>query len=197
MAQLLTRTDRSSVRSPIRSVRDSRPPYVETPAPAILPVIPAQPALDLGDSYGDVASLIVHGRRRRPRGTVAPRSGLPDASAWAGSLALALFEALLAQRPVGQLSRWVDDVVLAELSYRQRRVVTGGRRSQVSAKVRSVRAQHPHPEVAEVTATVAVGRRVLALALRLEALGDRWLCTALEVGPRDQGENSSTRPAQV
>lgn len=179
-------------RSIIRSARDSRPPYVELPAPPILPMVLQQPVLDLRDPRHDDVDTVVGGRRGRPRGVMAPRPGLPNASAWGRSLALALMEALLAQRPVGQLSRWVDEVVLVELTYRQRRVVTGGRRSAVSAKVLSLRVQHPHPEATELTATMAVGPRVLALAFRLEALGDRWLCTALEVGPRDQNARIPT-----
>jgi hypothetical protein len=36
--------------------------------------------------------------------------------------------------------------------------------------------------VAEVSAHVVIGKRSAAMAFRLEALGDRWLCTALELG---------------
>jgi hypothetical protein len=54
----------------------------------------------------------------------------------------------------------------------------------VGVRLGSVRAQHPQPDVAEVAARVLVGGSTTAVALRLEALGDRWLCTALEVDPR-------------
>ena len=37
---------------------------------------------------------------------------------------------------------------------------------------------------AELSAHVLVGTSDTALALRLQALGDRWLCTALELDPR-------------
>lgn len=189
--EVLTRVHRSTVRPSIRSARDSRPPYVELPSPPILPIVLLQPVLDLGDPHQDDVEPGIGGRRSRPRGVVVPRPGLPDASAWGRSLALAMMEVLLAQRPPGQLSRWVDDVVLAELSYRQRRVIKGGRCSPASAKVLSVRVQHPHPEAAELSATMTVGPRVLALAFRLETLGDRWLCTALEVAPTGSARRSS------
>jgi DUF971 family protein len=50
--------------------------------------------------------------------------------------------------------------------------------------VRSVRVQHPSAEVAELAAHVVVGARDSVLAIRLEPLGDRWVCTALELDPR-------------
>ena len=50
--------------------------------------------------------------------------------------------------------------------------------------LRSIRIQHPDPEVAEVSAHLIIGKRSAAMAFRLEAWGDRWLCTALELGAR-------------
>ena len=54
----------------------------------------------------------------------------------------------------------------------------------VTEALRSVRVQHPDPEVAEVSAHLVIGKRSAAMAFRLEALGDRWSCTALELGTR-------------
>jgi hypothetical protein len=54
----------------------------------------------------------------------------------------------------------------------------------VRSALRSVRVQHPSREVAEVAVHVVIGKRSAAMAFRLEALGDRWLCTALEIGAR-------------
>jgi len=100
------------------------------------------------------------------------------------SLAQALVEALHALRPIAQLNRWVADDVLAGiyLQQRRRRAETG--RATSPPVLRSVRLQHPHPEVAEVSAHVRLQGRSVAVAFRLEASGDRWLCTALEAGPR-------------
>jgi hypothetical protein len=73
--------------------------------------------------------------------------------------------------------------VLAAISMSQRRNLKVPGRIAVHTALRSVRVQHPGPDVAEVSAHVAIGKRSAAMAFRLEALGDRWLCTALELGP--------------
>ena len=108
--------------------------------------------------------------------------------AWGSSLATAMVEALLAQRPVAQLNRWLAEEVLADISLHQRRRLAQGRRPAVPVTLRSLRVQHPQPEAAEVAALLIVGRRPMAMAFRLEALGDRWLCRALELGPRPEPE---------
>jgi hypothetical protein len=77
----------------------------------------------------------------------------------------------------------VDEVLVAISMYQRRSLALHGRIA-IPAAVRSVRVQHPDPGVAEVAAHVAIGRRSAAMAFRLEALGDRWLCTALELGAR-------------
>jgi hypothetical protein len=51
-----------------------------------------------------------------------------------------------------------------------------------SASVRSVRASEPRDGVAELCATVDVGGRVRALALRLDEQHGRWRCTRLQLG---------------
>lgn len=118
-------------------------------------------------------------------------TALPDARNWSASLALALAETLQGQRPVGQLSRWVDERVLATLTValRSRRSPYGRTRTAVAqrpALLRSIHLQFPRADVVEVSAHVHLAGRSTALALRLEAWYDRWLCTALELGPRGQ-----------
>ena len=95
-----------------------------------------------------------------------------------------MVQALLAQRPIAQLNRWLADDVLCAVSGSSDSAGPNRARSVVRVVVGSVRVQHPHPEVAEVAARVAVGTSTTALALRLEARGDRWLCTALELDLR-------------
>ena len=102
-------------------------------------------------------------------------------------MALALVETLHALRPVQQLNRWLDDDVMDALALhvRRRRATApapGGRAP--APPIRSVRIQHPDPEVAEVSVHLGTARRSAAIAFRLEASGQRWLCTALELGPR-------------
>jgi hypothetical protein len=112
------------------------------------------------------------------------RPGLVDAGEWSITLALAIIQTLLGQRPVAQLNRWMVEEVLVAITIYQRRSLSQHGRIAVPATLRSIRIQHPDPEVAEVSAHMAIGQRSVAMAFRLEALGDRWLCTALELGLR-------------
>jgi hypothetical protein len=64
------------------------------------------------------------------------RPGLPDAREWSTTLALALTQSLLGQRPVAQLNRWVVDEVLVGISMYQRRSVALYGRVAIPAAVR-------------------------------------------------------------
>src|SRR4029450_13858373 len=147
-----------------------------------------QPTLEFADHEPDHVEAIEPNDRGvrvstvNARWAARPRPGLPDARKWGTALALALIQTLLGQRAVSQLNRWVVDEVLMAISVYQRRSLALHGRIAIPAAVRSVRVQHPDPGVAEVAAHVAIGKRSAAMAFRLEALGDRWLCTALELG---------------
>lgn len=173
----------------VRPLVESRPPAVSWHPAAIRSVPSDQPALDLTEpgrldptqprGPGVRATVV------RARWTARPRPGLPDAGGWSASLVVAVVQALLAQRPIAQLNRWLADPVLSVVARQQRQQHrAAGTRTVVRVGLASIRVQHPHPEVAEVAARVVVGPSTTALALRLEALGDRWLCTALELDPR-------------
>jgi Family of unknown function (DUF6459) len=176
---------------PVRSVRplvESRPRAVSWEPVPIRTVPPDQPALDLAEPEmidltrprpPGVRSTVV-----RARWTARPRPDLPDAAVWSASLVVALVQALLAQRPIAQLNRWLADDVLAAVSRQARQHRSAPSRTAVRVGLQSVRVQHPHPAAAEVAARILVGGTTTALALRLDALGDRWLCTALELDPR-------------
>jgi hypothetical protein len=171
----------------IRPLVESRPPavtwrpVVAWPAPRDQPPLDLDPQeVELGQPSGrEVTSTVVGARW-----TVRPRHDLPDAREWGATLALAVLQALLAQRPLAQLNRWLADEVLSMVSMQQRRRRLEHGRAVRPVLVRSIRVQHPRAEVAEVSAHVVVGARGSALAFRLEALGERWLCTALEFDPR-------------
>ena len=172
----------------VRPLVESRPPAVcWEPAP-FRAVPPDQPALDLSEPGAvDLARPRDPGVRltvSRARWTVRPRPGRPDAAEWSASLVVAVVQALLAQRPIAQLNRWLADDVLAAVSHQQRQRRSTPARAVIRVGLHSVRVQHPHPEVAEVAARVAVGTSITAVALRLEALGNRWLGTALELDRR-------------
>lgn len=202
-----------SVRLRVVRAVDSRPP-ARSWAGTVLnptPLQPSLPTLETGpdrqsqqgpqpeqDSWPDPARgaplLVSHAW------TATPSPDLPDAAAWSGQLARVLVETLHGQRPVGQLTRWVDEWVLASVivllrgrAARTRRSATGptpgpeALRHEPSRRppvLQSVRVQCPSPEVLEVSVHVRVGHRSEAVAFRLEGWCDRWLCTALEIGPR-------------
>ena len=172
----------------VRPLVESRPPAVSWEPPPIRTVPPDQPALDLSEPLAVIPTPPRESGVRltvtRAPWTARPRPDLPDAGEWSVSLVLAVVEALLAQRPIAQLNRWLADDVLAAVSRQQRRRRSAPVRTVVRVGLHSVRVQHPHPEVAEVAARVAVGSSSTAVALRLEALGIRWLGTALELDPR-------------
>lgn len=116
----------------------------------------------------------------RAQGPEAPL--LPDAAATAGALVRLVLESLAGRRPATQLNRWFSEDVLAELS-----VLRGLRRRSrrhPELVLHSLRVQHPHPGVAEVSVHLRGRDRSMAWALRLEATPQRWCCTGLELGPR-------------
>ena len=182
-------TTRTSPRTPsVQWLIESRPPGLTWSRPS--PSQPNQPPLDLTNHEPDVAEVAAPNDRGvrvsmvKARWAPKQRPGLPDAGEWSTSLALALTQSLLGQRSAAQLNRWVVDEVLVAIGMYQRRSLALHGRIAIPAAVRSVRVQHPDPEVAEVAVHVAIGKRSAAMAFRLEALGDRWLCTALELGLR-------------
>jgi Family of unknown function (DUF6459) len=184
----MSTTTTSSRTSYVQWLIESRPPSLTWSRSS--PPQPNQPPLDLtGQDANDAAVAVLDHQGVRVSlvtagWTATQRPGLPDAQEWSTTLALAVIQALLGQRPVSQLNRWVVDEVLAGISIYQRRSLALHGRIVIPAAVRSVRVQHPDPGVAEVAAHVVIGKRSAAMAFRLEALGDRWLCTALELGAR-------------
>ena len=171
----------------VRPLVESRPPGSGWRSPEAVLLATNQPPLDLvapaevdlaPPTGREVVTTVV-----RTSWAIRPRRDLPDAGEWAAVLALAVVQALLAQRPIAQLNRWLADDVLSIVSLQQRRRQLESGRAVRPVAVRSVRVQHPAAEVAEASAHVTIGVRHGALAFRLDALGERWLCTALEFDP--------------
>lgn len=109
---------------------------------------------------------------------VCPLEELPDPAKWAARIAQAVLECLFGPRPLQQLMRWTSETVYEHLTEN-----IGVRRPMrpVKGKVRVVRTSRPRREIVEASVVVQMGTRVKAVALRLEAYDDRWLCTALDV----------------
>jgi hypothetical protein len=123
---------------------------------------------------------------RREDTTPDPTEDWPEVQGWSIRLVQALAEVVAGDRPIGQLIRWTDGTVYAELNRRVRLLgltTTAGTRSNSDrAQIRSVHVTQPAPGVAEVAAHIRHGGRSRALALRLEVHRDRWICTALQLG---------------
>ena len=167
-------------RPQLRSAPDSRPPCHRWPQPAPTlvdqPMLALQPGIDTAP--GQPAAI---SRRAEVRvWGASPPDTVPDARAWGASLASALVQVLQGLRPLPQLTRWVDERVLATLALASRRTPARTAAPSPPAVVQSIRVQHPHAQAAEVAAHVGVGHRSVAIAFRLEVCGDRWLCTAAE-----------------
>jgi hypothetical protein len=103
---------------------------------------------------------------------------------WAARLAQAVLEVVAAERPVTQLTSWVQPEVYRRLERRHnlaaRRVDLSRPRGRAADQVRSVHVCHPTAEVAEVSIVTKGTDRSRALALRLEWRKGRWLCTELD-----------------
>lgn len=177
----------------VRIVADGRPPGL-TWAGGVRQAPTEQPALQFGPDaellvgpprLGQHQLRVIAGARADPW-----PAGLPDPESWSTALALALAEALQGRRPLGQLTRWVDERVMATLtvSLRRRLSAAPGRRHPATApaRLRSVHLQFPAPGAIEASVHVHLAERSSAFAFRLDAWYDRWLCTALHLGPRDQ-----------
>ena len=111
-----------------------------------------------------------------------PRSELPDPRPWAARLVQVLVEVLAAERPASQVMRHVSLAVYGDLVATPRRATAGRGRPAAAPQVTSVRVSEPDDGVAEVSAVVRRHGRYRAVAFRLEGLGGRWRCTALQVG---------------
>lgn len=116
---------------------------------------------------------------RRGNHTSQPVAALPDPRRWCARVTQALVEAAFGNRPLQQLLGWTSTEVYRVLTTI---VSRGTRAAPVAAPtVRSIRVCQVSPGVVEAAAVLQARNRVRALALRLEAAGGRWVCTAFEL----------------
>lgn len=114
-------------------------------------------------------------------------SALPPAGLWTARLARAIAEVAHGERPASQLTSHVAKDQLLRLSMRgsavQRHPSNRDRRGSTRLRqVRGVRICPVAPGIVEASAVLVGGPRAQAIALRLEAVGDQWLATAVELG---------------
>lgn len=119
----------------------------------------------------------------RPSGTSTPRTDLPDPRRWAGALVQAVVETRLGDRPASQLVRWTTREVYERIA-RQAGSAHGpsarGARA-IRPVIRSLHVSEPGDGVVEACSLVHDGTRGRAVALRLEGIDGRWVCTALDL----------------
>jgi Family of unknown function (DUF6459) len=161
-----------------RPAIDSRPP-AHSWQPQLAPLRAGlQPMLDFDDGCAAQSTSL------GGAWMATPRPDLPDATAWSTSLARLLIETVQGLRPIGQLNRWVDERVLAAITSRCRHRLEQQPQSRPArpAVLRSLHVQFPTETAVEVAAHLAIDRRSIPLAFRLEEFYGRWLCTEVELG---------------
>jgi hypothetical protein len=147
--------------------------------------VPVQGALALSFDVGRGVPAVPVTRPRLVRNVpCAPTAGRTDTRRFAAMLVQGVVEVMSGDRPLGQLARWTTMEVYEELQWRARRATATAavRLGRPKARVNSVHVYEPHPEAAEVCATVRWSGRTRALALRMEPHGDGWRCTAVSLG---------------
>lgn len=109
--------------------------------------------------------------------------GLPDPASWGRRLLVGLIETAGGRRPLQQLASMLSLSVGRGLGADfERAAATGSPHWLHRATLMNVRGCEPAPGIAELCATVETGRRVRALAMRLEEHHGRWHCTRLQLG---------------
>ncbi|MGN6607437.1 MAG: Rv3235 family protein [Jatrophihabitans sp.] len=105
-----------------------------------------------------------------------------DPELWARRLLLGLSEYAAGRRPLHQLAPIVNPLLLRSLGANidRARTAPGGHWLR-GAAIRSLRLSTPADGVAEVAAVLNAGRRVRAMALRLEVRHGRWQCVQLQM----------------
>ena len=147
-------------------------------APAPVPMASVQGTLAL--DYGSAVQST-----RTPDLRVLP-GDRAELEAFAHRFASAVVEVVGGDRGPSQLLRWTTDRVYADLQRRSAllaRTTPGDRRvRRLRSQVRSVHVFCPSPEAAEISVHVRHGERSRAIAARIEQMGGRWCCTALQFG---------------
>jgi hypothetical protein len=109
------------------------------------------------------------------------RTELPALPIFARRLLIAVIEAATGRRSAGQLSQHTSPGVQAGLARDAGRISRLGTAAR-PATLHSMHIAEPADGVAEIAATVRVGSRFRAIALRLEGLDGRWQCVRLQIG---------------
>jgi hypothetical protein len=110
-------------------------------------------------------------------------AALPDVKAWAHRFVAAMLETVEGRRGFGQVAKFVSPALGADIERKAgiRARMAAARTPGQPVLVRSVHVCELDDGIAEVSAVVRRGARTLAVALRLEGIDGRWMCTALQM----------------
>ena len=105
---------------------------------------------------------------------ITAQSELPEIKYWVKDFSLRLVEILSTRRSPHQLARWCHRTTFTKLLSMTQSFEKG-------ARIHRVHIRQPLESLAEVTATIDTGKRLLALVMRFEGLDKRWLCTVIDL----------------
>jgi hypothetical protein len=144
-------------------------------APRRLQLVPPLPGV--ATSPGDVDEDDLFG----PQRTLA--SALPAVRPWAQRFIQAMLESVEGRRGFGQISPFLSPTLVADMERKAgvRARMAAARTAAQPTVVRSVHVCELDDGIAEVSAVIRRGARTLAVALRLEGIDGRWMCTALQM----------------
>lgn len=140
------------------------------------PARPDQPTLSGGRGVSLLQPDVDFDRRPTPMWQ------LPDPKVATARIAQVLIDVMVGQRPVSQLNSVTTASVRADILRTVEGLPISTSALRVRLQVVSVRVTTPGPTVVEASAVIRGTQRSRAMALRLEGLDGRWLCTALRVG---------------
>jgi hypothetical protein len=152
------------------------PPYDDELPPAAPPVMG-----NLALSFPREDTTTVPLRLVPPALAADPGGAPPDPRAWARRLAQAVVEVLAGARAPAQLSAHATLPVVQQLERASAVALRQPSRPRQSPLVENVHVCLPGEGVAEVAVVIDTRPRRRALAIRLEASGSRWQCTALQL----------------
>lgn len=152
------------------------PPYDDE-----LPVAGPSVVGNLALAFPQEDTSVVPLRLVPPAVAPGPEGTPPDPAAWARRLAQAIVEVLCGARPPAQLSAHATLRVVQQLERASAVALRQQARPRQSPLVENVQVCRPCNQVAEIAAVVDTRPRRRALAIRLEARGARWECTALQL----------------
>lgn len=103
-----------------------------------------------------------------------PTDQLPEIHQWSSAFLISLIEVWAGKRQPAQLISRCHQVIYCDLLRK------AGKFKEMP-KIKSIHLQEPLNGLCEMVATIRFGNRLRALAIRIEGVNQRWICTAMEL----------------